>query len=232
MRPSGGKLKRHGAWVVLLGCAILLCSSAEAKVEEDLDYGNVYAIQTRPYKMNHEFTLSLSFLPLDAFFKYFGVTGHYVFHFNDLWAWEAIHFTYTQYTTINTGLKGELNKLSATPTDTPRLNLIMDTNLMIKPFYGKIALLNNMVIYSETYFLIGVGTEKFETAWFPGFDFGVGMRVFLNNKFSLRFEAREYMYIQNGGVNSTIYLGVGFCYNAFADEDKIKRVKPATGVAP
>jgi outer membrane beta-barrel protein len=223
---------RYGALVVIMGCILLLNSAAQAKTGEDLEYGNVYAIQKRTYAMKQEFSLSVAFLPLDAFYKYFGIAGHYVLHFNNLWAWEAVHFTFTEYLDIDTGLKSSLNKWSATPTRTPILDMMLDSNLMIKPLYGKIALINNFVVYAETYFLAGVGAQKYKTAWFPDFDIGIGMRVFLNNKFSLRVEAREYMYIENKSVSSTIYLGVSFCYNAFADEEQTKKAEPVTGVVP
>jgi hypothetical protein len=75
----------------------------------------------------------------------------------------------------------------------------------------------------ETYFVLGVGAEKFETAWFPAGNVGVGMRIFLSDTLSLRFEVREYVYMEEGGVDSTLYFGVGFCYNAFAEERKVKK---------
>jgi outer membrane beta-barrel protein len=98
---------------------------------------------------------------------------------------------------------------------------------MFKPLYGKMALFDRWVIFSETYLLIGVGAEKFQTAWNPSFDFGIGMRIFLGDTLSLRFEAREYMYISDAGVDSTLYLGIVFCYNAFAEErqQEIAKVK-------
>ena len=60
--------------------------------------------------------------------------------------------------------------------------------------------------------------EEFETAWFPAVNVGVGMRVFLTKTVSLRFEAREYVYMEEGGVDSTLFLGFGFAYNAFAED--------------
>jgi outer membrane beta-barrel protein len=192
--------------------------------EDDLDQGKVFAIQARDYRMNHEFSLSMAFLPLDAFYKFFAVSGHYVVHFNDLWAWEAIHFAFSQYLDVDTGLKSELSdKWDASATDTPRIDYSFDTNLMLKPLYGKMTLFDSLIVYMETYFVLGVGAEKFETAWFPAGNVGVGMRIFLSDTLSLRFEVREYVYLEEGGVDSTLYFGVGFCYNAFAEERKVKK---------
>ncbi len=233
MHPSGGRFKNYCAATVFLGCALLLCTITQAKADEDLEYGNVYAIQTRTYRMNHEFAFSLAFLPLDAFYKYFGLSGQYVFHFNNIWAWEAVHFTFTEYLSVDTGLKGGLKQWEETPTQTPRLDMMLDTNLMIKPLYGKLALLNGRVMYGEGYFLVGVGTQKYQIGWSPDIDVGVGMRIYLNNKFSVRLEVREYLDIGNGNnVTSTLYFGIGICYNAFADEVKIQRIEPDAEVTP
>ena len=234
MHPSGVRVKRHRVEVVVLGCALLLCSIAQAGVEEDLDHGNVYAIQTRAYRMNHEFSLSLAFMPLDAYYKYFGFSGHYALHFNNIWAWEAIHFTFTEYLNINTGLKKELNTRweSNTIGKLRRLDMMLDTNLMVKPFYGKLALMNGSVVYSEAYFLVGLGAQKYQIGWKPDFDIGAGVRVYLNNKFSLRLETRYYMFFDGKSVDSLLYFSLGFSYNAFADDKMITRVEPDTEVAP
>jgi outer membrane beta-barrel protein len=195
-------------------------------LEGDLDQGKVFAIQSRTYRMNHEFSLSMAFLPLDAFYKFFAVSGHYVVHFSDMWAWEAIHFSFSKYLDVDTGLKSELSdKWDASATDTPRIDYFIDTNLMLKPLYGKMTLFDSLVIYMETYFILGIGAEKFETAWFPAGDLGVGMRIFLTDTLSLRFEAREYVFLEEGGVDSTLYFGIGFCYNAFAEERQTQEAK-------
>jgi outer membrane beta-barrel protein len=226
MRPSrrcGLLLKRRGgrsavAYGLLVALALLVAPAARAG-EDDLDQGKVYAIQERDYRMNHEFSISMAFLPLDAFYKFFAVTGHYVLHFNDLWAWEAIHFSFAKYLEVDTGLKHQMsNDWDVSATDTPKIDYFLDTNLMIKPTYGKVALFDKWVVQLESYFLIGIGAEKFQTAWFPSANLGVGMRVYLTNTISLRFEAREYVYLQEGSVDSTLYFGIGFCYNAFAED--------------
>jgi len=202
---------------------VSLPSGAPA-LEEDLDQGKVFAIQARDYRMNHEFSLSMAFLPLDAFYKFFAVSGHYVVHFTDMWAWEAIHFSFSKYMDIDTGLEKELSdKWDISATDTPKIDYFIDTNLMLKPLYGKMTLFDSLVIYMETYFILGIGAEKFQTAWFPAGDVGVGMRIFLTDTLSLRFEVREYVYLEEGGVGSTLYFGIGFCYNAFAEELQVKK---------
>jgi outer membrane beta-barrel protein len=123
---------------------------------------------------------------------------------------------------IDTGLTAELNeRWDVSPTDTPKLDYAIDTNLMIKPLVGKMALFDDAVIYSETYFVVGIGAENINGAFFPAMDVGAGMRIFLSDTISLRFEAREYLYLEEGGVGNALFLGVSFCYNGFADDRKV-----------
>ncbi|MBN2498589.1 MAG: outer membrane beta-barrel domain-containing protein [Deltaproteobacteria bacterium] len=207
---------------VIVSICMLLCwrlPAAQAQ-EEDLDQGRVYAVQPRAYKMNHEFALTFGFLPLDAFYKMFSVNGHYVVHFDDLFAWEAVHLSFSKYLDVSTGLKEELaDRWDTSPTspEEDRIDFTLDTNLMFKPLYGKMALFDSLVIHSETYFLLGVGAEKFETAWFPAIDFGVGIRIFIIETISARLEVREYIHFGEG-VGSTLAFVLGFSYNAFAEE--------------
>ena len=225
MHPSRTRGHTMLSALLVLSIVVSLPSGAPA-LEEDLDQGKVFAIQARTHRMTHEFSLSMAFLPLDAFYKFFAVSGHYVVHFTDMWAWEAIHFSFSKYLDVDTGLKSYLSdEWDASATDTPKIDYFIDTNLMLKPLYGKMTLFDSLVIYMETYFILGIGAQKFQTAWFPAGDVGVGIRIFLTDALSLRFEVREYVYLEEGGVGSTLYFGTGFSYNAFAEERQMKKVK-------
>lgn len=215
---------RRTPWLWLMAVLIpLVCLSVAPTVraeDEQLDQGKVFAIQERAYRMNHEFSLSFGFLPLDAFYKMFSINGHYIVHFDDLWAWEAVHLGFSKYLSVDTGLKGELNdRWDTQPTDPEenRIDFTLDTNLMIKPFYGKAVLFDDVVIFGETYLVFGLGAEKFETAWFPAVNVGIGLRVYLAETVSARLEVREYVHFGEG-VGSTLVFALGFSYNAFAEE--------------
>lgn len=211
------------AWLVVGTIAVLLASGSgwAAESEGDLDYGRVFTIQPRAFRMNQEFSAAVGFLPIDAFYKYFAIAGHYVIHFSDLWAWEAVHFAYSNYLSVDTGLRDEMYRnWQAQPTDTPKLLYLLDTNAVFKPFYGKLAVLDSSVIYHETYFLLGVGAEKLATQWATAVDVGIGMRIFVNDRLSLRMEVRDYVYFPQAGPENDIYFGFALCFNAFADERK------------
>ncbi|NOZ88183.1 MAG: outer membrane beta-barrel domain-containing protein [Deltaproteobacteria bacterium] len=197
--------------------------------EDELDYGKIYAVQPREYRMNHEFSLSLAFLPLDAFYKYFAIGGEYVLHIDDFWAWQVIHFSFSQYMDVDTGLKKELHKKwDASATSTPKLKYFLDTSVMLKLLYGKAAIMNDYVVQDETYLLLGAGVQHIAMFWFPAVNLGLGLRVFITKTISLRGEVREYIYFEEGarssggGVHSTLYLGLAFSYNAFAEEPHIE----------
>ncbi len=224
MRPM---LRGHRAWALALLVAVAssLVGPAALAEDDDLDQGKVYAIQERSYRMNHEFMLSFGFMPLDAFYKMFAISGHYVVHFDELWAWEAAHLSFSKYLTIDTGLKDQLNKKwDVQPTDPEenRIDFVLDTNLMIKPLVGKAVLFDDYVIHGESYILAGVGAEKFETAWFPAVNVGLGLRIYIVETISLRLEVREYVNFGEGVGNNLVFT-FGFAYNAFAEDVKPSR---------
>jgi outer membrane beta-barrel protein len=214
--------------LLALGFIFLLAGSSLAQEDDELDQGKVYAIQDRAHRMNQEFSIGLAFLPLDAFYKFAAITGHYVIHFNDVWAWEALHVSFAKYLDIDTGLQKEMNEnWDTSATDTPRLDYAIDSNLMIKPMYGKMLLFDSVLINLESYFLVGLGAEKLETAWYPAANIGVGMRTYLSDTISIRLEVREYFYLSESSVDSVLFFGLGFCYNAFAPEKQVGRSREA-----
>jgi outer membrane beta-barrel protein len=209
-------------WVVLVLIPVALLVTQNVRADdEEVDHGRIYAIQPRAFRLNQEFTLSMSFLPLDAFYKMFAVGGHYIVHLDDLWAWEAIHLTFSKYMSLDTGLKGELlDQWKASPTDPEenRVDMGLDTNLIYKPLYAKSVLFDQVVVISETYFIAGLGAQKFETTWAPAVNLGVGFRIFLAKTISLRLEVREYIYYNDLSVDGLLSFGLGLSYNAFAED--------------
>jgi outer membrane beta-barrel protein len=238
-RPAPpGRRRGPGAWVALTALLVLLAPGGAAladTTDEGLDQGRVYAIQNRAFRMNHEFALSLGFLPLDAFYKMFTIGGHYVVHFDEVWAWEAVHLNYSKYLDVDTGLRGELaSRWDASPTDPEanRIDFTLDTNLMFKPMYGKAVVLGDTIAFGETYLVLGVGTAKFETAWYPAINVGLGFRVYLGETISLRLEVREYIHFGEGGAGGTLQFALAFAYNAFAEDTRVPEATGLRGVAP
>src|SRR5262245_38365371 len=75
---------------------------ARAEDDEDLESGRVIAVEARPYRMVHEFSVSAGILPINALYTGFTLGGAYTLHLSDIWAWEAIDFHYSA--NVGTGL--------------------------------------------------------------------------------------------------------------------------------
>ena len=84
------------------------------------------------------------------------------------------------------------------------------------PLYGKFALFNTWIIPWDLYTLLGAGYTKTELAGNPTLAAGVGQRFFMNKWFTLNFEVRDSLYLEEypGGtqlVNNMMFnAGVSF----------------------
>lgn len=84
------------------------------------------------------------------------------------------------------------------------------------PIYGKFALFNTWIIPWDLYTVLGAGFTQTELAGNPTLAAGVGQRFFMNKWFTLNFEVRDSMYLEEypGGtqlVNNMMFTaGVSF----------------------
>jgi outer membrane beta-barrel protein len=202
----------------LLLIVAILAVAGTAAAEEYEEGGKLYAVQGRRYVDGNEFTLALGVAPMDAFYK--GVTGTfaYTYHFDDLWAWEIVSGTYSL--NVDTDLRKKLQtEWGVEPTEFPQLSWIVDSNAVLKPFYGKLSVLNDSLIYTELYFVAGAAVGRYEggkqegnllpstatTSMRYGPDLGLGLRFYLSKSFSLRFDFRDY-YLLNGNTSGNELL--------------------------
>jgi outer membrane beta-barrel protein len=178
---------------IFLALSLLLPALAFAQAEELENPGSILAVQERPYRLNHELSVGIGVLPLDAF--YTGYTAHvaYSFHFTDTFAWQVGRFAYSY--DIDTGLKASLlQNFGVLPTQYAQVNWIAGSDLVWSPLYGKWAFLNRSVIHFEGYLLGGLsvldltnqasGSLPFK----PGVNLGVGLRVFYSRRISFKLE--------------------------------------------
>ena len=92
---------------LIVAAALATPSLAHADDDEDIGTGKVIAVELRPYRMVHEFAVSVGVLPLDALYTGFSLGGSYTLHLSDIWAWEAIDFHYSA--NVDTGLDVTVN---------------------------------------------------------------------------------------------------------------------------
>lgn len=171
-------------------------SGARAYADDFEEGGKLYAIQNRKHVIAHEFAIGLGTVPLDAFYK--GLTGNfsYTYHFDDLWGWEIVSGSYSL--NFDTGLREDLEtNFGVQPTEFPELRAFGSSNIVLKPMYGKIVLLNDTLIYGEVFLTAGPAIAEYKNAGvFIGANIGAGFRLFLSQYFALRFEVRDFEFIE------------------------------------
>jgi outer membrane beta-barrel protein len=190
-------LRRCGA---ALAVSALVCSGAALAQTQELENpGVTSAIQDRPYRMQHELDLWVGVLPLDAF--YVGVYAQlsYAYHFSDRFAWQVGRGAYG--IAARTPLRGELERsFGVQPTANDEVQFFVGSDVLWKPLYGKLAVLNRAVIHGEVHLLGGATLFRFTNSGFrPGINLGGGGRVFVNRYVSFRLDVTHNIVIPTGG---------------------------------
>lgn len=185
---------------------LLLASLASAQVEELENPGTVSAIQDRGYRMQHELDLSVGVLPLDAFYKGLYAQVGYTFHFNDYFAWQVGRGAYSY--AAKTGLREQLERdFGVLPTAFEEVQFFVGSDLIWKPFYGKLTVLNKSVVHGEVFFLLGPSLFKFTNAFRPAVNIGGGARIFASKWVSFRLDLTNNVVLPVGG-GATNFLNV------------------------
>jgi outer membrane beta-barrel protein len=186
---------------------------------EDAEQGlSTLAVQNRLHSMMHEFGVAIGTLPIDAFTKGLTFTGAYTLHFNDLIAWEVGQFTYSYH--IDTQLRAELEDYDVQPTQFEVVRYFVTTSLLVKPLYGKLAVLNRTLVYSELFLAVGGGWGWLSVTDRAVVDFGVGLRLYAGKYVSFRVDVRDYMFITKADVQNELWLGLSICLGLGQRNDK------------
>ena len=173
--------------------------------EEQSEYG---PIQKRLFELDHELSVGWAYLPLDPFYKGYGVQVAYTIHFDELVALELFRFGWSH--NIDSDLKTKLIEQmpDVSPTEVPGVVFFHNTNLLLKIFYGKQSLLNLAVMHFELFATAGVallylnpfnlkdaGDQQGTYDQHQKFEFGVnagfGFRVWISPDWSLRVDMRD-----------------------------------------
>jgi outer membrane beta-barrel protein len=174
---------------------LTLAGASPAVADDDIDEEQVatYAVQSRLFRLGGELNVAAGFLPINAFNKGLTVGGSFTYHFSNAWAWEVINGSYV-YKQMDTGLKTELlENFNVEPTKIAALDWMLSSSLLLKPFYGKLAVFNRRVIHAEVSiplgFTYGHYTNPEGAAYGP--NLGVIFRVFISPHASLRIDVRD-----------------------------------------
>ena len=187
-------------------CGIL---STAARGQDD---GTLLAIQQRKFQITHELDIGAVLEPQDAFDKGVAIEGAYIWHFSDFWSWEVLRAGYLAQ--IDTGLKSQLlNEFGTDPTQFETLQYYASSSLAYAPLYGKFALRNGSLIHAEAFVDLGAAFGRYTSSYQAGPELGVGLRVFLTQALSVRFDARDAIFLRrnnpNGVTNQAVFLSLG-----------------------
>jgi outer membrane beta-barrel protein len=195
--------RQIAVWALVAGL-MLLATPAHAQLEFGIENPRIFSIQPRPYRLAHEFQLGVGVMPLDAFYIGLTIGGSYTYHFSDFWAWEILSFHYS--VNVDTSLEKSLfEEYGVIPVrgGGERTNLFATSALVVKPLFGKLALLNDVIVHAETFFTAGLGPFQSvsgtgESSYFdPAVMLGLGFRFWTFRWLSVRFEVRDYLVLKN-----------------------------------
>jgi outer membrane beta-barrel protein len=199
---------------------LVLALTSSARADETVGEGpRVFSIQPRAYKLGHEFQLGLGVLPMNAFYVGAVVTASYTYHFTDFWGWEIAGAGYSK--NFDTSLRNDLLKnygVHPVQNGGDRIQYFGTTSLVIKPFFGKLAVFNEDMVTSETFFVLGLGALEMGP---PGgrsdarflVDVGLGLRLWSSETLSMRVDVRDYLIFVSALPQQALFLSVSVAFN-------------------
>jgi outer membrane beta-barrel protein len=200
------KLSRVSLLILAISVFPMVSLAAVGEGEEGL---STLAVQNRQHMMIHEFGVAIGTLPIDAFTKGLTFTGAYTIHFNDLLAWEIGQFTYSYR--IDTALRDDLLQYDVEPTSFETVRFFTTSSLLLKPLYGKMAVMNRALVYSEIFIVAGGGWGRLSITDRAVVDVGLGLRIYAGKFASFRLDVRDYMFIHSDDVKNELWLGLSVC---------------------
>ncbi len=213
----------QNSFVPILGAmalALTTASTAFAEYDDEVGGGRAVVIQNRAFDLGHEFTFSAGLVPLDAFYKGLAGTFRYTLHLDEFLAWEVGGISYSF--NIDTDLKRQLvDRFGVAPEALDQITLFGQSNIVLKPIYGKYALFNRALIYTELYLVAGGAVGYYSDGSFrPAPDYGAGLRFFVTDWFSVRADVRHFIFFNgipiidpNSTIDNVVHLSVGASFS-------------------
>lgn len=212
---------------LVLLLAVIVPTLAFGQVEELENPGTVTAVQDRQYRMNHELTLGIGVLPLDAFYKGVMAQIGYTYHFSDSFAWTIGRAAYSY--NLDTDLRNQLERdFGVLPTAFDQVNWFIGSDLMWSPWYGKFAYLNQSVTHMEAFLVGGLSVMKLTLksgsnssfagiagGFRPALNLGLGLRLFTSKVISWRLDLTDNVVVSDKIFNvPTITLSAALNFGA------------------
>ena len=207
-------------WPRRTALAVLLCAALAPLAAPAQEAGRLLAVQQRKFRLAHVLMVGPMFEPQDAFNKGLGVELAYIFHLDDAWSWEVLRGGYVGQ--FDTGLRTQLERdFGVVPTAFESLQYYATSSLTWAPLYGKLALRNASIIHAEAFLNLGAALGHFSSSFQAGPEIGIGVRVFLSNLVSVRFDARDAVFIHKKAnsprgtlpLNQVLFLSLGLSFS-------------------
>jgi outer membrane beta-barrel protein len=177
-------------------------------------------IQKRHFRLGSEFYLDLGGLVLDPFTKSWAPSLGWVAHINDHLGWEIVNASFIpplKYFSVRTHVRAQLEDSFAVSSSAfDKLQLYATTGLVWKPLYGKFSVFNRSNLYADMSFTLAAGVARYADDSLPVFPLGVagfGLRFYVSQTWSVRLDARDFVFFRNLLPTNDLYVGLGIALN-------------------
>jgi len=100
-----------------------------------------------------------------------------------------------KYRSLDAKADGTDEIVSPDPEVNP-IHAIQDANIIAAPFYGKINLFDQMIVYADVYVTAGTSRVETDQGELTAGSIGVGQRFYFGKSFSLRFDFRDRIFTE------------------------------------
>ena len=154
------------------------------------DDGSPRVVQNRLYSKAHKLELGVfgSLVSDDPFLSVKSLGLSLGFHFTEEWGFDL---QYWRLFSSPSSAEGFLEANTQATANTNDLRAYTGGEIAFSPIYGKLALLNNIIIHYDFHILAGGGVVNTETGNDVAFSWGLGQQVYLTKNISLRLDYRN-----------------------------------------
>ncbi len=196
---------------VLLSCVSVVANDNISQSQADDERVSETVVRNKIFYKPGKLELSpvLGIIPFDSVVSHFLAGGRLTWHLSDHFGWEILDVTlalpsvtdYARNLVKNDGISNlQANKL----------RLILGTNLLYSPMYGKFRFIGNSILHFDIYAVGGLGFTNTEVVqlvdvpgsapqenilkktWDPTLNFGFGFKFFLTDVAGLLIDFRDY----------------------------------------
>ena len=216
-------MRRGCQWLLVLAmlAAATPAAAAPAEPDDEDDWMSRQAIQNRKHVLRHELGDRRRHHPHRRVLQ--GADGHGLVHRPLL---QHLGLGALQRRLLEElldraaqGSRAELAEPGLAPGDPPEIEFFGNSNLVFKPFYGKLAYLNRSLVYGEFYLTAGPAASWYNTdrdRLALGADVGFGFRVHMSRYWSARFDVRYYRFqtlAKKTSGDDVLFLQLGIALN-------------------